>query len=122
MHPYEYIYYNEFVGGVRGADGRFETDYWCTAFREAMTYVNNVAPPNARIGIYRGTASASPFARPDLHLYRFADRLSSDPDYAVIGCRQTQLQDSLFPQMEAVDEVQLEGVVLATVMKRVAGP
>jgi len=122
MHPYEYTYYNELVGGVRGADGRFESDYWCTAFRAAMEYVNSVAKPNARVGIYRGTASASPYARPDLHLYRLADKLSSEPDYAVIGCRQTQLLASLFPEMETVHEVRVEGEVLAIVKQRAVGP
>lgn len=35
LFPYEYIYYNAFVGGVRGAAGRFETDYWGSSLREA---------------------------------------------------------------------------------------
>jgi hypothetical protein len=33
LHPYEYVYYNELVGGVRGAYGQFELDYWCTSYR-----------------------------------------------------------------------------------------
>jgi 4-amino-4-deoxy-L-arabinose transferase-like glycosyltransferase len=28
LHPYEYIQYNGLAGGVRGASGRFELDYW----------------------------------------------------------------------------------------------
>lgn len=35
LHPYEYVFYNAFVGGVAGAQGRFELDYWATSFREA---------------------------------------------------------------------------------------
>lgn len=35
LHPYETIWFNQFVGGVRGANGRFELDYWGTALSEA---------------------------------------------------------------------------------------
>lgn len=35
LHPYEYIYVNKFVGGVKGAYGRFELDYWGSSFKEA---------------------------------------------------------------------------------------
>ncbi len=33
LHPYQYAYYNELVGGLRGAGGRFETDYWALSFK-----------------------------------------------------------------------------------------
>jgi len=43
LHPNEYIYYNAFVGGVKGANGRYELDYWGTsvaqAAEELATYV-----------------------------------------------------------------------------------
>jgi hypothetical protein len=35
LHPYEYIYANSFTGGVRGAFGHYESDYWGTSFKEA---------------------------------------------------------------------------------------
>jgi hypothetical protein len=35
LHPYEYIYANNFVGGAHGAYGRFETEYWGASFKEA---------------------------------------------------------------------------------------
>lgn len=35
LHPQEYIFYNQFVGGVAGAEGRFELDYWGTSLAEA---------------------------------------------------------------------------------------
>ncbi|RME90383.1 MAG: hypothetical protein D6770_02595, partial [Anaerolineae bacterium] len=44
LHPYEYIYYNRFIGGVDGAFRRFELDYWGISYREAARYVNRVAP------------------------------------------------------------------------------
>jgi hypothetical protein len=68
LHPYEYIYYNSTVGGVRGAAGRFELDYWCTSYREAMEQVNREAPANARIAVGPPVSAARAFARADLHV------------------------------------------------------
>jgi hypothetical protein len=35
LHPYEYVGYNQLVGGLKGATGRFEGDYWSDSLREA---------------------------------------------------------------------------------------
>jgi hypothetical protein len=35
LHPNQYVYYNAFAGGLAGAEGRFPTDYWGNAMREA---------------------------------------------------------------------------------------
>jgi hypothetical protein len=40
LHPYQYIYFNRFVGGLKGIEGRFETDYWGLALRETAEWVN----------------------------------------------------------------------------------
>jgi hypothetical protein len=40
LHPYEALYYNRSIaGGLRGANGRFETDYWGTSYREAAEWL-----------------------------------------------------------------------------------
>jgi hypothetical protein len=36
LHPYQYIYYNALVGGVRGAQGRYELDYYCHTYAGAV--------------------------------------------------------------------------------------
>jgi hypothetical protein len=70
LRPYEYVYYNAFIGGVAGAEGLYVHDYWCTSFREAMAYINMVAPPGARVAIGEPFEAAASFARPDLDLVR----------------------------------------------------
>jgi 4-amino-4-deoxy-L-arabinose transferase-like glycosyltransferase len=35
LHPYQYVYFNQFTGGIRGADGRYMLDYWGLAFKQA---------------------------------------------------------------------------------------
>lgn len=34
-HPNEYVYFNPLVGGIRGAHGNYETDYWGNCLRQA---------------------------------------------------------------------------------------
>jgi hypothetical protein len=35
LHPYQSVYYNLIAGGLSGAAGRFEMDYWANSLREA---------------------------------------------------------------------------------------
>ena len=43
MHPYEYAYFNSFVGGPTGAFHRYDADYWLTCYKEAMQPINQRA-------------------------------------------------------------------------------
>jgi len=43
LHPYQTAYFNAFVGGLAGAEGRFDTDYWVSSYREAFEWVNERA-------------------------------------------------------------------------------
>jgi hypothetical protein len=36
LHPYEYTYYNAFVGGTSGVFREYETDFWLTCYKEAV--------------------------------------------------------------------------------------
>jgi Dolichyl-phosphate-mannose-protein mannosyltransferase len=42
LHPYEYIFANSFAGGVRGAYGRYESDYWGSSFKEAAQQIQKL--------------------------------------------------------------------------------
>jgi hypothetical protein len=39
LHPYEYVYFNEFTGGLAGAQGRYETDYWGASLKEGVEWL-----------------------------------------------------------------------------------
>jgi hypothetical protein len=48
LHPYQYAYYNLIIGGLRGAEGRFETEYWGSALTEAARlFAEQVLPHHA---------------------------------------------------------------------------
>ncbi len=40
LHPYEYSYYNELVGNINGAAGKYEIDYWLTCYKELTQEIN----------------------------------------------------------------------------------
>jgi hypothetical protein len=48
LHPYDYIYFNELTGGLRGAQGNFETDYWGASYKEAVECVEAHAAGTAQ--------------------------------------------------------------------------
>lgn len=93
LHPYEYAYYNSFIGGTDGAFHQLETDYWGTSFKEAMEFINSAAPSHARILILSGPDEvAKHYARPDLQVITE----ENDPtpqekyDYVLILTRKNQ--------------------------------
>lgn len=43
IHPYEYIYYNELVGGLPGAFGKYETEFLGLSYKEATEwFIKNI--------------------------------------------------------------------------------
>lgn len=36
IHPYQYVYFNHYIGGLPGAHGKYETDYWAASYKEAV--------------------------------------------------------------------------------------
>ena len=75
LHPYEYVYFNRLVGGLPGAYGRYETDYWGESYREAVELlVRRVAseteapPPPYRVSLCSNPVSGTYFFPPYLSL------------------------------------------------------
>lgn len=60
LHPYQSTYYNWLVGGVAEASTRYETDYWVSSYREAMSWVN----AHACAGETRLLLAANEFSAP----------------------------------------------------------
>ena len=52
-NPYQYIYYNQFIGGISGAREKFGenevTDYWGISYRKGIEWLNIHADPNAKV-------------------------------------------------------------------------
>jgi hypothetical protein len=117
LYPYQYVYYNQVVGGVSGAFRDFELDYWHTAYREAQEYVNENARPDANI--YAGTAkqAAQTFARPDLIFNALGGRKKNWNNYDYIIVSTSENEDQKCDELTTVFVVELQGVPLVYVKK-----
>jgi len=83
LHPYQYIYYNSFVGGMAGAFRNYDLDYWATSYHEAAQYINQVAPVGATVVVSDPRPVFQVYARPDLNLVPLYD-LHPDVHYDFI--------------------------------------
>jgi hypothetical protein len=117
LYPYQYIYYNQLAGGLRGAYRVYELDYWNLAFEEAQTYINDHARENA--DIYAGDAkqTAQTFARPDLVFNALGGRKSNWEQYDYIIVTTAQNIDEQYAGLPTVFTVEREGVPLVYVKK-----
>src|SRR5436190_357189 len=91
LHPYQMTYYNELVGGTRGAALRFETDYWLSSYREAAMWLRAHACPNRPT---RVLAAATQSSIACLRYYLPRDR------FTVTQIGQVGLRGALPPQYD----------------------
>ena len=117
LHPYEYVYYNQFVGGDKGVVDRFELDYWGTSYREAATEANHLAPPNANIWVDGPAHLFNRFARPDLHIFSPQEAERAERYDVVVTLARYNLEKTSFPEAPVVYTVAREGAVFAVIRK-----
>jgi hypothetical protein len=113
LHPYQYIYYNSLVGGVNGAERRFELDYWRTSYREIALQVNERASLEANIFVSGAPFSYLPYSRSDLTIENKIDpNRFYDFEYAVLTSRWNS-DEYLFPDAEIVYTVERDEAILS---------
>jgi len=115
LHPYEYVYYNQLLGGVDAAVDRFELEYWATSYREAAQEVNRIASPNANIWVDGPAHLFNRFARPDLHIYSPQEEERADHYDIVVTLARYDLEKTSFPEAPIVYRVTREGAVFAVI-------
>lgn len=65
LHPYQYTYFNQLAGGLRGALGYYETDYWSASYREAVYALHDyleASDPDSAHKTYRVFVGDPPLA------------------------------------------------------------
>jgi len=119
LHPYEYVYYNSLVGGVQGAEGEFALDYWCTSYREAMAYVNEVAEPGASAMAMEPAQPARAFARQGLEVRRNDGDLGLAGVDFLLTCGRWLGKEWDDPELRLAHRVGKDGATFAEVFERV---
>ncbi|MCX6071572.1 MAG: hypothetical protein NTU91_12075 [Chloroflexi bacterium] len=62
LHPYEYAYFNTASGGMAAASRHYETDYWLTCYREAMSSPDLLG--SSTVFVFPEPSLAALYARP----------------------------------------------------------
>ncbi len=117
LHPYEYAYYNQFIGGLNGAQGRFESDYWLTSFREAAEYVNANASPDAGVWVEGPGHVFSPYARADLKVNSWSSEVPVDRYEYVVASYRFFSTETAQPNAPVIFEIVRDDVILAVIRK-----
>jgi len=126
LHPYQYAYFNAVVGGLSGAEGRYETEYWATSYREAMAWIEERARERGEVGPLKVWVAANawslscaqafaservalePLWRPGV-----PGRVPADVDYYLSTTRFGLHRN--FPRSPVVHEVGRDGAIFAVV-------
>lgn len=110
LHPYQYTYFNQVVGGIAGADGRYETDYWGTSYREAVEGLASVVDADTQWTLHCFGAKwlAEPFLPENI---RYVDNIADADFYLSI----TRLNMHRMVDAPVIVQVERNGVPLALI-------
>ena len=124
---YSYIYYNQLVGGLKGAYGRYETDYYYVSLKEGSEWLikyldEKLSKEPVKV---RANFSVNWFFRnhPDIQsdYFRFEERSQYDWDYAIITNRYIppyQLINKFWPPENAIKIIYADKVPVCAVIER----
>ena len=113
LHAYEYVYFNELVGGIEGAKGNYDLDYWRICTKPAAQWLSThyqslTHNPHPTV--------TSPFAFLALdYLPAAFSENDTNPDF-YIGSVHDHL-DQQFPNYTIIHTERIDGQVLACVVK-----
>ena len=118
LHPYEYTYYNSFVGGTQNAFRKYETDYWLTCYKEAIEELNNSTTEPATLFVHREAYIAEYYASDHIAVRDLRGAVSEvqTGDYILVNSR-TNEDRRIFRDAPHVIEVGREGTQFCTIKR-----
>ncbi|MBX7107831.1 MAG: glycosyltransferase [Chitinophagales bacterium] len=129
-HPNEYCYFNEFTGGINGAYGNYETDYWMNSIRETSEWFhqqNDLMGGQKKITVATNCIEPVKYyfrndtARVNVIYVRYYSRASKDWDYGIFYSRfidQSQLKNKSWPNTHTIYTAKADNVPLSIVVER----
>ncbi len=127
-HPFYYLYYNQFVGGLKGAYGNYETDYYYHSMRNGAEWLQEylkekqendeiIVGGNFPIQWYFRNNKAVKFV-----YFTYQNRSQYDWDYAIIANSYIppyQLKNKTWPPQNTIHTIFADGVPVCAVIERV---
>jgi len=126
-HPYYYLYYNQLVGGINGAYGKYETDYYYHTLRGGSEWLTEYLADNNQkdsIKIASNFSVSWYFRdRPNIRTYycQYDERSQRDWDYMIVANSYipvSQLKDKTWPPKNAIHVIYADQVPVCAVLKR----
>jgi len=125
-HPYEYIYFNQFTGGLKGAYGNYETDYYYVNQTEAsewlIAYLTEKGIDSAVVGAtYPVKWQFRKFPGIKTFYFRHEERSQYNWDYAIITNRYIhpfQLKNGIWPPPEPLHTIYADGIPIGIILER----
>jgi hypothetical protein len=89
LHPYEYSYYNSFIGGTDGAFRKYETDYWLTCYKEAVQQLDQTLDEPVDLYVHREAYIAEYYADENTLVHELRGALDDvqPGDYVLVNTR-----------------------------------
>lgn len=115
LHPYEYMYYNTYIGGEKGAFRRFELDYWGTSYRKAADWMNEHANPGANVWVDGPAHLLEMYLQDGFHLFSSYEEERADHYDYVVSPTRYNLDLNSYPEAHIVHRVEKNGVPLAVI-------
>jgi hypothetical protein len=115
-HPYQNVYFNALAGGIRGAEGRFDLDYWGLSYRKALEEILRVdRNPRVSVSVYTrpGRSNADILPADQRRRIRFMD----DPYQATYFATQERWNRISYRPSEEFYAVRIDGVRIMLVLK-----
>ena len=129
-HPNQYVYFNELIGGVKGAYSIYETDYYMNSIKQGYNWLNKneFSKLNTKDTMVLATNCVEPMfqyihdSKVPLRIeyVRYYQKNSSDWDYGIFFGRfldREELQNGYFPSKMAIHDITADGVALTTIIK-----
>lgn len=110
LHPFQYSYYNNFTGGVRGADNNYELDYWLTCYKHLGNLVEQNEPGHLNVYVDLNPQLVSLYAYSKISVHSTSDAPFEKGSLIFLPSRWGHA--SLFNEHPVVYTVELQGVPL----------
>lgn len=118
LHPYEYAYYNSFVGGTGGVFRQYETEYWLTCYKEAVEKLDRQLNQPANVFVLREAYIAEYYAGSDTIIRSLRDAMDEvrSGDYVLVNSR-TNDDRSIYRDAPPVLQIGRQGAIFCEVKK-----
>lgn len=129
-HPNEYVYFNEFAGGLKGVYGNYETDYYFNSLKESADWFKkNVLPDlpkdTTTVIVTQASNIVDYYFRKDSNVRviysRYYEKHAKDWDYGIWGnvyVSSHQLKNGLFPPAGLLYAPRVDGFPVSCVVER----